>query len=174
MVFNLLHEPAYSTVKTSRNQKELQAQNAQTSQGKEKDIDIYDYEYSLANAHAVLSKCEAISDEDKASIREFDLQLVANGVSLGRRAKYIFHLKKLGEYLGCDFKKANKKDIEGVVTWLHNESYTPHTVSDYIQIMKRFWKYLRYGNTDLETPYPEEVRWLRTVKKDNATKTSAG
>ena len=41
------------------------------------------------------------------------------------------------------------------------------TVADYGMIIKRFFKFARYGNVDRETPFPEEVRWIRNTIKAN-------
>ncbi len=39
--------------------------------------------------------------------------------------------------------------------------YSPATMSDFRMAIKRFQKFVRYGDTDLTTPFPDEVRWLR-------------
>ena len=31
-------------------------------------------------------------------------------------------------------------------------------------------KFAHYGNTDKETPFPEEVRWLKATQKNNERK----
>lgn len=35
---------------------------------------------------------------------------------------------------------------------------------------KYFFKFARHGNTDKETPLPEEVRWLKAIQKNNERK----
>jgi integrase/recombinase XerD len=37
-------------------------------------------------------------------------------------------------------------------------------------VVKRFYKYLRCGNVDKDTPFPEEVRWLKKTIKPNERK----
>ena len=39
--------------------------------------------------------------------------------------------------------------------------YSAETMADFHMVVKRFQKFVRYGDTDKETPYPDEVRWLR-------------
>ena len=51
-----------------------------------------------------------------------------------------------------------------------DSGYTPHTISDYLFAIKRFFKFARCGNVDKETPYPEEVRWIKTATKPNERK----
>ena len=36
--------------------------------------------------------------------------------------------------------------------------------------MRYFLKLVRFGNTDRETPFPEEVRWLKAAQKINERK----
>ena len=130
--------------------------------------EIYNYQYSLSNAEKLLNESSAISNQDKQLIRDFVQHLKAHGVSTGRLAKYLFHLKKAMEHLAVQTKDARRENIEGLVVWLQHESgYTPHTISDYTFAIKRFFKFVRYGNIDKETPYPEEVRWLKSAIKPN-------
>jgi hypothetical protein len=39
--------------------------------------------------------------------------------------------------------------------------------SDYIFALEYFLKFVRFANTDRETPFPEEVRWLEAAQKIN-------
>jgi integrase/recombinase XerD len=133
--------------------------------------EVYDYEGHLANAEKRLNESQSICDEDKETIRRFVQHLKAQDVSTGRLAKYTYHLKNAIERLGTGVQLAKRADIERLVSWLqHDSGYTPHTVSDYLFAVKRFFKFARYGNVDRETPYPEEVRWIRTVIKANERK----
>ncbi len=133
--------------------------------------EVYDYEGHLANAEKRLNQSRSICDEDKETIRRFVQHLKAQDVSTGRLAKYTYHLKNAIERLGMGVQLAKRADIERLVSWLqHDSGYTPHTVSDYLFAVKRFFKFARYGNVDRETPYPEEVRWIRTVIKANERK----
>jgi integrase/recombinase XerD len=130
--------------------------------------DVYDYEYRLQNAISLVTKSEKISQKDKEHISRFLDLLRALRVSKGRLAKYVFHLKTIGENIGLEFEQATRKDIEHFTgNWLYNQSYSAETVADFIMVLKRFYKFLRFGNVDLETPFPEEVRWLKKTIKPN-------
>ncbi|MDG6926680.1 MAG: tyrosine-type recombinase/integrase [Nitrososphaerota archaeon] len=133
--------------------------------------EVYDYEWRLSNAEKRLSESQIISSEDKETVRRFVQHLKAQGVSTGRLAKYTYHLKNAIERLGTSVQQAKRADIEGLVAWLqHDSGYTPHTISDYLFAIKRFFKFARCGNVDRETPYPEEVRWVKTAMKPNERK----
>jgi site-specific recombinase XerD len=53
------------------------------------------------------------------------------------------------------------------VSWLKGANYSPYTESDYIVAVRRFYKFVRFGNVDKETPWPEEVRWMHKAIKPN-------
>ncbi len=131
--------------------------------------DVFDFEYSLRNAYSVLERTERIRDEDKELVRAFVSQLKAQGVSTGRLAKYLYHLKTIGENLEAGFKGAQRADIERFMSWLRDEKYKAQTILDFVLVLKRFFKFVEYGNTDRELPYPENVRWLRKTLKHSET-----
>jgi integrase/recombinase XerD len=133
--------------------------------------DVYDFEYKLKNAISLLQKAQNISQEDKKKIWEFVELLKALRVSKGRIAKYILHLKVIGENLGVSFESATRKDLEHfVASWLYEQGYSAETIADYIMVLKRFYKFLRSGSVDKETPFPEEVKWLKKTIKANERK----
>ncbi len=128
--------------------------------------EIYDYQYTLQNAYKLLAK-SMIPQHDKDIIKNFIDHLSSMGVSTGRLAKYLFHLKNFAEHLGVQIEEARRADMEHFVSWLNSSAYAPHTASDYILAVKRFYKFVRSGNVDKETPWPEEVRWMRKAIKPN-------
>lgn len=128
--------------------------------------DVYDYQYTLQNAYKRLKEA-AISEQDRETVRNYISHLACMGVSKGRLAKILFHLKVFAEHLGCGIVDAKRADMERFVIWLKGAGYAPNTESDYVIAVKRFYKFVRYGNVDLETPWPEEVRWMRKAIKPN-------
>ena len=54
--------------------------------------------------------------------------------------------------------------------WLSSQDYALDTVSDFEMMLKRFFKFLKYGNLDRDTPVPDEVRWISTAIKPNDKK----
>lgn len=138
------------------------------SNGMKSDADIYHFDRHLKEAHALLDR-STIDPKDKELIRSFATHLEAQNVGKGRLAKYIFTLKVVADHLGCGFEDATRGDIERFMVWLNGVGYSPHTVTDYTFFVKRFYKFVRHGNVDRDTPYPEEVRWMRKNFKLNQT-----
>jgi len=143
----------------------------QTSKAFNDTVDVYDFQYKLQNATFLVDGSEKISSHDKEKIWEFVDLLKALRVSKGRIAKYILHLKVMGENLGQPFEQNTRKDIEHfVASWLYEQGYSAETTADYVMVLKRFFKFLRSGDVDKETPFPEEVRWLKKTIKANERK----
>jgi len=139
-----------------------------TGRAKDKDDDdVYDYAYRLANAIKLTGESAKIIPADKKLISDFLNHLQAKRVSDGRMAKYCHTVRKLVENIGVPVQSATRSDIETVSIWIQKQRYTSHTVSDYIFTLKYFYKFVRSGNTDRETPFPEEVRWLKSRAKLN-------
>jgi len=83
--------------------------------------------------------------------------------------------------MSVPFRGAKRRDIEELITRLADHEivvakdgtesrrrYSPETMADFKMIVKVFMKFVRYGDTDKDTPYPDEVRWLRkTIKKSD-------
>jgi integrase len=69
----------------------------------------------------------------------------------------------IAKWLGKDFEKATKEDMENFVMMLQSKGYSEWTKHDYKVVVKKFWKWLR-GNDE----YPSEVKWIKTtIKKSN-------
>jgi site-specific recombinase XerD len=132
--------------------------------------DVYDYSYALRNSLKRLDESEILSEGDKDIIREFLEHLKAKRVSTGRLAKYGFTIRRLTEHLGVPIRNAGRKDIEKLSIWVQGQGYSPHTIQDSLFAIKYFYKFVRNGNTDHETPFPEEVRWLKVRQKANERK----
>jgi len=158
-----------------RGRKGVKRASRQVGQGQIEEVerrrredDIYDFERSYRNASELLAKTDNISEHDKQLIWKFLDVLKALRVSKGRQAKYLYHLKTICENLGMEVEKATRQDIEHFVAhWLYEQDYAAETNADYIMFIKRFYKFVRCGNVDKETPFPEEVRWLKKTIKAN-------
>ena len=71
------------------------------------------------------------------------------------------------DYLKKDFRKATKQDIKDVVLTIDNsEKYSAWTKQSYRAILKKFYKWLEYGDDYIHKPgYPEIINWINTNLK---------
>jgi integrase/recombinase XerD len=143
--------------------------------------DLYDYGTRLKNAETLIENDPKIRSDDRKLIQAFLKHIKAKNVSVGRQAKYAFMLMRCAQLTPVPFRRAKRKDVEELVTRLADyefvkrkggepEHYKPATMSDFRLTIKVFVKFVRYGDTDKETPYPDEVRWLKKDIKLNEKK----
>ena len=141
---------------------------------------LYDYEFALRNTEKLLNRDPKIREADRKLIQAFMRHIKAQGVSIGRLAKYLNHLRRCAQLIPVPFSRAKRQDIEELITKLtdfewfvkrkdgtiaRRTRYSAETMADFRMVIKRFMKFVRYGDTDKETPFPDEVRWIRTTVK---------
>jgi integrase len=54
-----------------------------------------------------------------------------------------------------------------LMDWLNHSEFSANTKSDHKKILKKIYKFVRYGNADKGTPIPPEVSWIDTSIKRN-------
>ncbi|MBD3259402.1 tyrosine-type recombinase/integrase [Candidatus Woesearchaeota archaeon] len=129
---------------------------------------IYDYEKGLETARNAIEK-SAMSKQNKKLLFEFEKQLVLEGLSKPRIIKYLDALKRVGVSIK-DFKKADKKVIQGYISQVQARDCSEWTKLAYRVVVKRFYKWLR-GTEE----YPPEVSWMKiSFKKDRKKLPSEG
>ena len=90
-------------------------------------------------------------------------------------------LRRCAQLIRVPFRRARRRDYEDLTLHLADfefvkqkggepQHYSPATMADFRLTLKVFGKFVREGNTDRETPYPEEVRWLKKDIKLNEKK----
>jgi integrase/recombinase XerD len=151
--------------------------NAQKSPYRVTPDQIHDYEYELKNAVERLGRDPHLRPADQKLIEAFLKHIKAQDVSTGRLAKYVNTLHTASAMMRVPWRRARRKDIEDLMTKLVDREivgksgevrrYSAETMADFRQIVKRFQKFVRYGDTDLETPWPDEVRWLHKSVKES-------
>lgn len=82
------------------------------SEGRSPADEIYDYAYSLANAWANLEESSKMPQNTKEIVTDFMSHLAADGMSIGRQAKILNHLRLVYENIGVEVESVTKKDIE--------------------------------------------------------------
>lgn len=138
--------------------------------------DIYDYNHKLDVIRQRLEKAP-ISERNKELIGMFDRACFMEGLSKPRRIKLISGLIMLAKvYLRKDFDQATKEDLKRVVMEIGSrEDYSPWTRHSYRVIIKKFYKWLNYGDEYKNViEYPSIVSWLRCgLKKKEQPKIKA-
>ncbi len=142
-------------------------------------VDIHNYQKRVHDALENIASSQ-LPSEDKVAILQFSDTLRAQGLSLGRIAKYVYHLKTLSENLvlisGCGgLEQADMQAISKLSGWLNGSSrYRPQTRKDFFVVLKRFYQWKRvppqeYPRWRRRHLYPPEVEDLSTTLKFNET-----
>ena len=134
--------------------------------------DLYGYAARLKDGEKLIASDPKIRAADRKLILSYLGHIKAKEVSLGRQVKNAFMLKRCAQLIRVPFRKAKRADYEDLITRLADfefvrkkggepQHYTPVTMADFRLTLKVFGKYVREGHTDKDTPYPEEVRWMK-------------
>jgi site-specific recombinase XerD/ribosomal protein L40E len=122
-----------------------------------KRIDIHDSEGRLGRAEVKLHN--PMSERDRRLLVEFERQLLSEGITPIRVAKYLDTLRRISGMLGKPFEEATVEDIKDLVYRVERSGYSPWTKHDYKVALKKFYKWLKGGE------YPPEVKWVKTTLK---------
>lgn len=123
--------------------------------------DIYNYDRQLVRYGENLNNTIK-NKRNKELIWKFRDYCLMQGFSKARILRYYKAFKDIDQYMGKDFDKATKEDIERVVGKINaHKSWAVTTKHDTKVIVKRFYKWL-YGKDE---DYPDEVRWIKTKIK---------
>jgi len=122
-------------------------------------IDLHGFKVRLERAETLVEFRNPISTRNSELIKRFEDYCFSEGLSEARVVKYLQSLRKIAEWLGKDFDKATKEDIERLVKRLERSDYSAWTKHDYKVALKRFYRWLNGGD------YPPEVKWIKTTLK---------
>ncbi|MEM3637269.1 MAG: hypothetical protein QXX17_03905 [Conexivisphaerales archaeon] len=117
------------------------------------DADIHGYGTKLSVMLRAVERA-GFSKRDRELIVSFANALLSAGLSTGRVAKYVAHMKVLREHMRCDFEKATKAEVEELMRWLNSADYTPHTRMDFKGALKRFLPLAPDGQREARRPIP--------------------
>lgn len=138
--------------------------------------DIHDYSAKHKAALKQVDK-STISRKNKKLILDFDRACFLEGLGKPRRIKLVSSLLMLArKYLKKDFDEATGKDIKETVLKIESrEDYSVWTKQGYRAILKKFYKWLKYGdNYRQRNEYPKIVSWINTnIKKKDQPKVQA-
>lgn len=113
-----------------------------------------------------LVKRAKISNRNKELILSFKDKCIIEGLGPRRITKYLFETRKIAEWLGKDFDKADRKNIEGVISKLEQSDYAEYTKYGIKIAIRKFYKVIR----NMDEGYPDEVRWIKPRVKNNHQK----
>ncbi len=103
-----------------------------------KRIDIHGYRSQLLITEKKIGLARnPLSGRNVELIRQFERQLLSEGLSDARIVKYLRMLKRLGELLGKGFDEATKADIQELVCRIERGGYSPWTKKDFKVALKR-------------------------------------
>jgi integrase/recombinase XerD len=129
------------------------------------DHDIHNYERRIAGETRLIKESTSIPETNKKAIFRFKDDSLAEGITKGRIARYLWDLKTLSQWLDMEFEKATKKDIKSLLGKLETSKYSYSTKRDLKITLRKFYKWLRGTET-----IPEEVSWFKTNLKSNNRK----
>ena len=133
-----------------------------------KDIHEYDKQIESLMNHV---RSSAISEPSKKLLLDFDRALLlVEGLGKARRIKLVGTMFLLArERFHGDLEHVSEDDIKNCVRDLEGEKLSPWTVAGYKISLKKFFKWMAYGDDVGHTDeVPENVRWLKVhVKKRN-------
>ena len=136
-----------------------------TKNRKEEIPDIYGLDKRLEYAERRVLNSK-VSKRNKELILEYKdyVELVCS-LSKPRIEKWMNTLLPIAKMLGKPFDKADEEDVKRLVKKIRSSHYSPRTQEDFQLIIKKFWKWLKHPDKNMETEdYPSEVRWIRVKR----------
>jgi site-specific recombinase XerD len=138
--------------------------------------DIYNHDINLKRLIQRIEKSE-ISQRNKDLIRDFDRMCFIESLSKPRRLKLLTCLFMLArKYITKDFDMATKENLKDVVMSIDGrDDYSPWTKQGYKVVLKKFYKWLHYGDEYLQKmEYPAKISWLKaSINKKKQPKVKA-
>jgi len=116
---------------------------------------LYDLDRRLRTVIEKAKKSNTLSRRKKQLILQYKDEMLANGLSKGRAARFTYYLIRLAEWLPCEFEDADKETIKAVVSRIECSKYVPFSKMEHKLALRKFYKWLR-GSED----YPPEVKWI--------------
>lgn len=118
----------------------------------------------------------SISKRNKELILAFDKICSLENLSVPRKLKIIDVLQLfIKRYFNKDLDKAKKEELKDAIIKIDsNEKYSYWTKHSYRAVLKKFYKWLVYGDSYKEqNNYPEIISWLRANNSKDKSKVQA-
>lgn len=102
---------------------------------------IYKHEIDFKRLFkARISQSKDLSDANKRILIDFFDALKGEGISFGRRLKYLNFMPHIIAWLGVDFDKAEIRDLIRLAGTIRDQAYTEQTKKDYLVTIKKLYK----------------------------------
>ena len=122
---------------------------------------IYDYEQRLRRyKHQI----EQLGNSEMAL--RFLNHLDAQGLTVAGLSKYAGHMISLLRAIDFDLEKIRREDAERVVVWINSQPYRESTKYGKKLVLRRLVQYAKCGRCDRDTPFPDEVKWIKLRVND--------
>lgn len=138
------------------------------------DIHQYDRRLSLLLDRI---KNSNLTDDNKKLLFDFDsAMLLLENLGKPRRIKLLGTMFILATtFLHKDLRKADVEDIKECIRDIESRSYSPWTIADYKIVLRKFFKWLTYGDMTAQTKeLPPMLSWIKVhVKKKDQPRVQA-
>lgn len=124
---------------------------------------IYDYDRRILRLHERIKEASWLSEDEKRSFLDFDQAMaVVEGLTKPRRSKVLCDLMTVRRiYFDKPLADATVDDLKGCLQKLGDKDYSPWTLSDFKSIIKKYFKWLAYGDDFAHVKeYPKIVSWI--------------
>ncbi|MGI0064863.1 MAG: tyrosine-type recombinase/integrase [Nitrosopumilaceae archaeon] len=134
---------------------------------KKDEILVHDYKTIIDNIYKQIEN--ELSKNNVQIITKYDRVLVNESLADATRSKNLSTLLSLSRVLGKDWIEITKEDIEELVFKINKKfsqnGQETNTTVDHKKILKRFYRWLKYGSRDFtEVGDPPEIKWIKTKK----------
>lgn len=134
-------------------------------------LDIHDYNKRYERILKTLNKAE-ISEENKAIILDYEKARSLEGIAISTRIRGIICLIDFARFIKKNFRECKTDDVKNYVFNVDSrQQYSIATKVKFREVLKMFFKWLRYGDDYLnKEEYPEDVKWMKLhiSKKDRS------
>ncbi|MGQ0790759.1 MAG: tyrosine-type recombinase/integrase [Nitrosopumilaceae archaeon] len=131
------------------------------------EILVHDYKTIIDNIYKQIES--ELSQNNVEIIKKYDRMLVNESLADATRSKNLSTLLSLSRVLKMNWVETAKEDIEELVFNI-NKKFSQHgqetnTTVDHKKILKRFYRWLKYGSRDFtEVGDPPETKWIKTKR----------
>ena len=118
---------------------------------------IADYSHRLERESENIEESDEILERNKELILNYKQDRVLDGLSEATLLRNTGRLKIIAEQAEQPFDEMEKRDVKGLVSWVHEQDYTEETIDTYKTVIKAFWGWLKEGESG---DIPPEVKWI--------------